>query len=91
MHDGALDAETRARTMAEMIVKLACLAAERVFPGPRVSVHYVFPEPGVYHLFFELAPGGMPRVVHCMLQVQACRDGIGAGLRSILAPALPQP
>jgi hypothetical protein len=91
MHDRALDAETRARTMAEMMVKLACLAAERVFPGPRVPVHYVCPEPGVYHLFFELAPGGVPRVFHFMLQVQAFRDGMDTGVRSMVAPALPQP
>ncbi len=91
MHDRALDAETRARTMAEMMVKLACMKAEQVFRGPRVPVHYVFPEPGVYHLFFELAPGGVTRVFHFALAVESYREGMDTELRSMVAPALPQP
>ncbi|MGE3849128.1 MAG: hypothetical protein AB7I01_19775 [Gammaproteobacteria bacterium] len=91
MHDRALDAETRARTMAEMMVKLACMKAEQVFTGPRVPVHYVFPEPGVYHLFFELAPGGVTRVFHFALAVEAYQPGMDTELRSMVAPALPQP
>ncbi|MBX9607880.1 MAG: hypothetical protein K2Y51_16765 [Gammaproteobacteria bacterium] len=91
MHDRALDAETRARTMAEMMVKLACMKAEQVFNGPKVPVHYVFPEPGVYHLFFELAPGGVTRVFHFALAVEAYHTGMDTEVRSIVAPALPQP
>ena len=86
-----LDAETRARTMAEMMVKLACMKAEQVFSGPKVPVHYVFPEPGVYHLFFELAPGGVTRVFHFALAVETYRAGMDTELRSMVAPALPQP
>lgn len=91
MHDRALEAETRARTMAEMMVKLACMKAEQAFSGPRVPVHYVFPEPGIYHLFFELAPGGVTRVFHFAIAVEAYHAGMDTEVRSMVAPALPQP
>lgn len=87
MHDRALDADTRARTMAEMMVKLACMKAELVFRGPRVPVHYVFPAPGVYHLFFELAPGGTPRVFHFALRVAEYHEGADTRVESMVAPA----
>jgi hypothetical protein len=85
MHDRALDAEARARMMADMMVMMMNMPAELVFHGPTIPVHYVFPEPGVYHLFLQCAPGGTSRVFHFALKVEAWREGMSTRIDSIVS------
>ena len=84
MHDQSSDADSRARMMADMLVMMMNMTSELVFHGPQIPVHYVFPEPGIYHLFLQCAPGGKPRVFHFALAVQPFRDGMQTRIESIV-------
>lgn len=84
MHDKAVDAGARARMMADMMVMMMNMPAELVFHGPRIPIHYVFPEPGVYHLFLQCAPGGTPRVFHFAVKVEQWREGMATRIDSIV-------
>ncbi|MCC6708906.1 MAG: hypothetical protein IT492_15230 [Gammaproteobacteria bacterium] len=84
MHDKALDADARARMMADMMVMMMNMPAELVFHGPEIPIHYVFPEPGVYHLFLQCAPGGTPRVFHFAVKVEHWREGMTTRIDSIV-------
>ena len=86
MHNKGVDAAARARMMADMMVMMMNMPPELVFHGPTIPVHYVFPAPGVYHLFLQCAPGGTPRVFHFALQVEALRDGMETRIESIVTP-----
>lgn len=91
MYDQTVDAETRARRLADMMVMMMNMPSELVYHGPDIPVHYVFPEPGVYHLFLQCAPAGRPRVFHFALAVVAFRDGMDTHLESIVAPQVSAP
>jgi len=84
MHDKGADSASRARMMADMMVMMMNMPPELVFPGPRIPVHYVFPEPGVYHLFLQCAPGGAAQVFHFAVKVEAFRDGMETRIESIV-------
>lgn len=84
MHDRTLDDFTRARRLADLMVKLMCMPAELVYRGPRVPLRYVFPEPGTYRLFFETAPGGTEQVFDFALEVKPYADGMNTSLDSML-------
>ena len=84
MHNQANDAQSRGRMMADMMFMMMNMTSELVFHGPQIPVHYVFPEPGIYHLFLQCAPGGKPRVFHFALAVQPFRDGMQTRIESIV-------
>ncbi len=86
MHDKGADPARRARMMADMMVMMMNMPAELVFHGPEIPVHYVFPEPGVYHLFMQCAPAGQPRVFHFALEVAAFAEGMETQIDSIVTP-----
>ncbi len=86
MHDQSVDPTSRARMLADMMVMMMNMPAELVFHGPQIPVHYVFPEPGVYHLFLQCAPAGQPRVFHFALQVAAFQAGMATRIESIVTP-----
>ena len=70
-HDRGVAAADRGARIAEMLVQLMCLEAELVFNGPVVPIRYVFPEPGRYIMFAQLAPGGEPRVFRFAIELGA--------------------
>ena len=84
MHDQATDARRRGQMMADMMVMMMSMPPELVFHGPEIPVHYVFPEPGIYHLFIQCAPGGKPRVFHFALEVLPWREGMQTRIDSIV-------
>ena len=84
MHDTAKDDLSRGRMMADMMVMMMSMPPELVFHGPQIPVHYVFPEPGVYHLFLQCAPGGKPRVFHFALKVEPWHTGMQTRIDSIV-------
>jgi hypothetical protein len=91
MYDKGIDAASRARMMADMMVMMMNMPPELVFHGPDIPVHYVFPEPGTYHLFLQCAPGGTPRVFHFALQVAAFHEGMETRIESKVMPASDNP
>ena len=86
MFDKCVDPASRARMTADMMVAMMNMPPELVFHGPQVPFRYVFPEPGVYHLFLQTAPGGQPRVFHFALKVVAFEDGMDTQIDSIVTP-----
>jgi hypothetical protein len=87
MHDRSLDAATRAARMAAMMVAMIDMPAELVFPGPRIPVRLVFPEPGVYAVFMQCAPGGQPTVFDFMVEVAPYVDGMDTRIEAMVLPA----
>ncbi len=87
MHDRELAAEERAARMAGMMAAMAGMPAEQVFHGPRIPVHHVFPEPGVYAIFLQCAPGGSPRVFDFQLEVERYREGMETRIDSMVTRA----
>lgn len=75
-HERGGDPLERGARIAEMMVRLMCLEAEQSFTGPRIPLRYVFPAPGRYRLFLQVAPGGRPRVFRFDTEVVAARDGV---------------
>ncbi|MGE0484215.1 MAG: hypothetical protein AB7Q81_08735 [Gammaproteobacteria bacterium] len=84
MHDRTLDAATRAERMAAMMVAMIDMPAELVFPGPRIPVRLVFPEPGVYAVFMQCAPGGVPAVFMFMVEVAPYVAGMDTRIESMV-------
>lgn len=68
-HDRSEETKTRGAGIQEMLVQLMCLPAELVFHGPAIPMLYVFPAPGRYHLFLQVAPAGKPSVFHFAVDV----------------------
>ena len=79
------DPARRGQMLADMMVMMMNMPSELVFHGPQIPAHYVFPAPGIYHLFFQCAPGGTPQVFHFALAVQAYRDGMQTRIASIVS------
>lgn len=70
-HDRELAPAARGPRIAEMMVQLMCLEAELVFNGPDIPMRTVFPQPGRYHIFLQVAPGGEPVVFPFVIDVAA--------------------
>ena len=51
------------------LVELMCGESELVFPGPLVPLRYTFPNEGIYHLFLQVAPLGIPITEKFILKV----------------------
>ena len=77
-------AEHAGQHSAAMMLKMMSAPASLVYPGPRIPIRYTFPEPGVYQLFLQCAPGGVPKVFPFMLEVVAHRDGMDTALDTIV-------
>ena len=88
MHDRSLDPATRARRMADMMVAMIDMPAELVFPGPRIPVRLVFPEPGVYAVFMQCAPGGTPRVFDFMVEALPYEEGMDVIVQALDIPTV---
>jgi len=73
--------------MARMMVQLMRGPAKQVYYGPDLPVHHLFPEPGIYKIFFECAPGGKPLVVDFMVKVVEYSEGIETTVHSIVTPS----
>jgi hypothetical protein len=70
-HDRGVAPAARGARIAEMMVQLMCLEAELVFNGPDIPMRYVFPQAGRYHVFLQVAPGGVPVVFPFVIDVVA--------------------
>lgn len=81
-HDRYADPQTRGGQIAQMMVQLMCMESELVFPGPTLPIRYVFPEPGRYHVFLQLAPGGETRVFPFTVDVTPFADGTDTSVHS---------
>lgn len=71
---------------AAAMIALMSRPAELVYPGPEVPLRYTFAAPGVYHLFLQCAPGGIPEVFHFTVEVGEARNG-DTPLKSIVPSA----
>ena len=74
--------------MAKMMVQMMRGPAKQVYWGPDLPVHHVFPEPGVYKVFFECAPEGKSLVIDFMVRVVEYSEGIDTTVRSIVTPGV---
>lgn len=74
--------------MAKMMVQMMRGPAKQVYWGPDLPVHHVFPEPGIYKIFFECAPGGKSLVIDFMVSVVEYSEGMDTTVRSIVAPSI---
>ena len=74
--------------MAKMMVQMMRGPAKQVYWGPDIPVHHVFPEPGVYKVFFECAPGGKPLVIDFMVRVVEYSEGMDTTVRSMVTPGI---
>ena len=54
---------------AAAMIALMSAPAELVYRGPEVPLRYTFPRAGVYHLFLQCAPNGIPEVFHFSVEV----------------------
>ena len=72
--------------MAKMMVQMMSGPTQQVYIGPELTVHHVFPTPGIYVLFFECAPGGTPLVADFMVEVAEYSEGADTTVHSIVAP-----
>lgn len=84
MHERKLNARDRSQRLADMMVMMMNMPAELVYPGPRVPLRYVFPSPGLYHVFVQCAPGGQARAFHFVVEVAAYGAGINTQIESML-------
>ena len=84
-HAGHADAmnEMKAR-MDALMIQLMSGEPKQTYPGPELPVQHVFPTPGVYKLFFEVAPGGKRLVADFVVQVADYEEGINTTVRSIV-------
>jgi len=72
---------------AAMMLKLMSQPAELVYPGPRVPIRFTFPEPGVYKLFLQCAPGGESVVFPFTLEALAPGAELPTAIDSIVPGA----
>ncbi|MGH7804421.1 MAG: hypothetical protein ACREQJ_08735, partial [Candidatus Binatia bacterium] len=56
-------------TGAGMAAMMMATPAVQHFHGPEVPLRHVFPQPGVYAVFLDLAPGGRRSVADFVLRV----------------------
>jgi hypothetical protein len=77
----------RGRHSAAMMIKMMSAPAALVYPGPQIPIRFTFPQPGVYQLFLQCAPGGETQVFPFMLKVDAYREGMNTHLDSIVPDA----
>lgn len=73
--------------MARMMVRMMRAPARQVYLGPDLPVHHVFPAAGVYKVYFESAPGGVPLVADFMVKVVDYEEGMDTTVRSIVTPS----
>ena len=59
---------------AAAMIALMSEPAELVYPGPEIPLRYTFPRAGLYHLFLQCAPGGIPEVFHFAVEVAEAND-----------------
>jgi len=71
---------------AAAMIALMSRPAELVYPGPEVPLRYTFPRAGLYHLFLQCAPGGIPEVFHFVVEVEEA-DDTDARIESIVPGA----
>jgi len=57
--------------LQEVLVEVMCSDSELVFSGPLVPIRYTFPDPGIYHLFAQVAPAGVPQTFKFVLNVES--------------------
>lgn len=82
-------ADQRAARRRAMMREMARSEREQDYQGPRIPVRHVFPEPGVYKIFLQCAPGGQPRVFEFMLRVSPSQTDTARATesRSMARPA----
>lgn len=86
MHARDGDPHARAARLADLMAAMIDMPSELVFPGPEVPVRYVFPTPGIYQVFLQCAPGGVPQVFHFMLEVAEYAPGMDTQVESSVDP-----
>jgi len=67
---------------AAMMIEMMSRPAKLVYPGPLIPIRHVFPEPGIYQLFLQCAPGGEPRVFPFKIEVGPWRKDADTRLQS---------
>ncbi|MGD9603051.1 MAG: hypothetical protein AB7V59_14660 [Gammaproteobacteria bacterium] len=72
---------------AAMMLKLMSQPAELVYTGPRIPIRFTFPEPGIYQLFVQCAPGGRNVVFPFTLDIPAPRADLPTVIDSIVPDA----
>lgn len=72
---------------AAMMLKMMSAPTTLVYPGPRIPIRITFPEPGIYHLFLQCAPGGRSVVFPFQVEVAAYREGMPTAFESIVPDA----
>ncbi len=70
--------------MARMMVQMMRGPSKQVYFGPDIPVHHIFPEAGIYKLFFEIAPQGEVVMVDFMIEVVQYNEGIDTQMHSIV-------
>lgn len=69
MEDRAGLAADGGDAVAAMMMRMAGSGTQH-FHGPEVPLRHIFPEPGIYKLFLDLAPGGRRTVADFVLRVE---------------------
>lgn len=69
---------------AAMMMTMMAAPARLVYPGPRVPARHVFPTPGTYRLFCQLAPGGESVVFPFAVSVVADDGNVDTRVESIV-------
>lgn len=69
---------------AAMMLKMMAAPARLAYPGPRVPARHVFPTPGTYRLFCQLAPGGEAVVFPFAVSVVADDGNVDTRVESIV-------
>ena len=75
--------EMKAR-MDALMVQLMSSEPKQTYPGPAIPVQHVFPTPGLYKVFFEVAPGGQRLVADFIVRVAEYEEGADTTVRSIV-------
>lgn len=67
---------------AAMMIEMMSRPASLEYRGPVVPIRHTFPEPGIYQLFLQCAPAGVPRVFPFKVEVGAWREGSDTRIES---------
>ncbi len=73
--------------VARMMVRMMREAGRQVYFGPEIPLRHVFPEAGVYKLFFEIAPEGEVIRADFMIEVVGYEEGVDTELHSVVPGA----
>ncbi len=65
-----------------MMIEMMSRPASLEYRGPVVPIRHTFPEPGIYQLFLQCAPAGVPQVFPFKVEVQAWHEGIDTRIES---------